>query len=334
MTGVRARPSAISEAPADLRLVAVRTLWIDRTSKQVLDSLTAEGIETVLLKGPTTARWLYRPGERNYLDLDVLIDAVDTARVDRVLRESGYRDTRKGARPDELDDHAWNYRRLPGGDPRPGVEIDLHYTLPGAKAPASTVWAELSRSSTPFPLCGGVVTALDEVGRALVLVLHAARDARRKQQSFEDLRRLVEHLPDEKWVVVAGLARRIGALESFAAGLLLLDDGAERLARLGVPRPALRATMLYSRAVPITAHRVEQLATTRGVVAKTRLAARELWPTPAWLTWWAQEEGMDADARLALRVRRIAGVLRATPEAVAAWLRVRRAFRRQVRERA
>jgi hypothetical protein len=301
-------------------------MWMDRTSLQVISRLRSAGVESILLKGPSTARWLYGPGERSYVDLDVLIDRANAARADAVLRELGYVDPRDGALPEELDDHSWTYRPTGGLDGLRG-EIDLHYSLNGVPVPPLVVWEELSKHTAPLSLADGVVPALDEVGRALVLVLHAGRDVLRKRQSFEDLRRLVKALPEQTWPEVVALATRLEALEPFAVGLMLLEDGRARLARLGVPEPALITSLLYRPDVPVTAHRVQQLVSERGVRAKARLAWRELWPTEVWLRWWSEEAGFAADSLPRLRLRRMRHVVSATPAALSGWRRVRRAAR-------
>lgn len=308
------------------RDVAVRNLWMDRTSLLVISHLREAGVASVLLKGPSTAQWLYAPGERSYVDLDILIHPDDAARADAVLKELGYSDPRKGALPEELDDHSWTYRPSGGWDGRRS-EVDLHYSLNGVPVPPAQVWRELSEHTTPLSLAGGTVTALDEVGRALVLVLHAGRDVLRKRQSFEDLRRLVAALPEQAWPEVMALAARLEALEPLAVGLMLLDDGRERLTRLGVPEPTRITSLLYRPDVPVTAHRVQQLLGERNLRAKARLAWRELWPTQVWLRWWAGETGLATDSVPVLRVRRVGHVLRSTPAALSGWRLARRAAR-------
>lgn len=312
----------------DSRSIALRSLLMDRSSWRVINALMAEGIPSVLLKGPTTAQWLYEVGERGYLDLDILVRTEDAPAIDRVLHRLGYRNPRDGALPDELDDHSWTYQPMaPSADRRLLSEVDVHYTFAGVLAPAADVWNELQPHTVAFTLSGGSVSALDEVGRAVLIVLHAARDGRRKQQSFEDLKRLRGKLDGQQWRGVVALARELDALEAFAAGLMLLDDGPQRLAALGVSPPSQLQTFLYRRDVPVTSHRVEQMVHAPGVAAKAKLVARELWPTTVWLKWWAQEEGFAGDRLAMLRARRVANVVAGTPPAVAGWLRVRRAVR-------
>jgi hypothetical protein len=301
----------------------------------VLEALADAGIEAVLLKGPSTAAWLYAPGERSYVDLDVLVGEADFERLDVVLRRLGYRDPIADAAVGERNDHAVSYFPVDAARATVGAtEVDVHFTLPGTLAPPTEVFAELRRRTVAFSLAGGTVPALDHVGRALVLVLHAARDARRKPQSFEDLVRLVGALPDDAWPQAAALARRLGAEESFAAGLLLLDDGRSRLADLGLAEPTHMAALLHRPDVPFTAHRLEKLTQVPGWRPRAAMAARELWPTTDWLRWWAGEVGLPATHPTLLRARRITHVLRSAPPALRAWLRVRGEARAALTQRA
>ena len=60
-------------SPAQRRLA--RCLALDAVTSDLVDAFDAAGIDTVLLKGPATVRWLYadNPGRRLYSDIDLLV---------------------------------------------------------------------------------------------------------------------------------------------------------------------------------------------------------------------------------------------------------------------
>ena len=55
------------------RVLAVRNLAIDRLAAEVAAAFAAEGIESMVLKGPVLAEWLYQAEIRPYGDADLLV---------------------------------------------------------------------------------------------------------------------------------------------------------------------------------------------------------------------------------------------------------------------
>ena len=75
----------------DPRLAAVmRKMRMDLAIAEVVEALREAGIPCILLKGPSTARWLYDPGElRTYIDIDLLVPFPRNA-AGAVLEQLGF----------------------------------------------------------------------------------------------------------------------------------------------------------------------------------------------------------------------------------------------------
>src|SRR3954469_7156576 len=72
--------------------VAADNLRIDAATAEVVRSFSAAGIRTIVLKGPSFARWLYPPDRpRGYTDSDLLVSPADNGRAESELVELGFR---------------------------------------------------------------------------------------------------------------------------------------------------------------------------------------------------------------------------------------------------
>jgi hypothetical protein len=95
-------------------------------------------------------------------------------------------------------------------------------------------------------------------------------------------------VPRDIWEAAATLADRLGALPAFVAGLRLAPTGEAILQSLDVSAPLTVELALRGQGDLPVALGLSRLIQTRGVAAKTRLLARELWPTPAYMRVWSQ----------------------------------------------
>src|SRR5687768_3185228 len=91
-------------------LVASHNLATDALAADVYRALRAEGVPATLLKGPSIARWLYRPGERIYSDVDLLVPPEAVARAGGVLGALGFRQGHEGELIGAVR-HAYPWRR-------------------------------------------------------------------------------------------------------------------------------------------------------------------------------------------------------------------------------
>lgn len=290
-------------------------LAVDAVTAEVCAALEEAGVVSLLLKGPTIARWLYEEGSRSYTDTDLLVDPdrLDEARV--VLRRLGF---------------------VPafGTIPHPGMEsppsapwvrgpfaVDLHETLPGAEVPRQQVWEVMRDGSVDLEVGGRRVRALGEAQRLAHVALHAAHHGPHTPQPMNDLVRALARVGHDTWIQAGETALAVGAAEAFWHGLALSDEGRSLTGRLGLdaPRAASRALMELD-GVPVAAG-LERLRRTHGVRPRVRLLAAEVLPAPEFMRWWSPLARRSRRGLIAAYVWRIFYLALRTPAGVRSWLR-------------
>ena len=278
-------PSIAMPIPAAMR-AAVRSMSVDRAVVEVIPRLRDAGIPSILLKGASHARWLYDdPDERTYTDCDLLVPPRDATAAESVLAGVGF--VRRGFESVVRDRPRYGFPLWRADN----VSVDLHTTFLGIKAPPERVWDTLEARTQDMPLAGGQVPVLDPVARALVLVLHAAKDGGRREgrgsKAIRDLELAVDRIPVEDWRRTAELATQLDALEAFAAGLRRIEAGrllAEELEltdRMS-PEVAIRLQQPPPLAVGVD-WMMHEATPTEGI----RVAARKVWPPPAHMRAWS-----------------------------------------------
>src|ERR1700684_892861 len=65
------------------------TVEVDALTAEVAGAFSREGIETIVLKGPVLAKWLYPSEARPYTDSDLIVAPEDGARAVRALERLG-----------------------------------------------------------------------------------------------------------------------------------------------------------------------------------------------------------------------------------------------------
>jgi hypothetical protein len=261
---------------ADLAAIA-QAVRIDAMTADVVTALRAAGVEPVLLKGPVIAERLYAGRGRGYVDADLLVAPRDHERAEGVLGRLGFeRQAREWEDPDRME-HDAPWRR-----PQDAMAIDLHRTLPGARAVSpQELWRRIEPHLTPWtiPDARVPVRVLDDPGLALLVALHAAHHLREgvdARRPLADVSRAVERLPVADWEAAARLAAALRSGAEMARGLHAAPGGAELAARLALPAPATGHEGAFG---------FERLARTRGTLARARVLARALAPPPSYLRW-------------------------------------------------
>jgi Uncharacterised nucleotidyltransferase len=202
---------------------------IDATAVEVARALAGAGIQSILLKGPSIARWLYSAKEeRPYFDCDVLVPPDDVAAAEAVLTALGYKPYSKQSEWDRPQHGmAWV------SDSHLSI-VDLHRTLGEATADPATVWEVLSQETEWMDLNEERVRILNEPARTLHVAAHLAQHGVSSPPAMEDLRRAIAAMSLDVWRRAAAIGASIGALDELVYGLSLVDEGAPLLHQLGL----------------------------------------------------------------------------------------------------
>jgi Uncharacterised nucleotidyltransferase/Transglutaminase-like superfamily len=259
---------------------AMRTLRIDAATGEVVGVLRAAGVPSILLKGPSVARWIYDKESRPYGDCDLLVRRSDLEVAEQSLRTLGFERGGLYSVPGDWPRHAVVYQR---GD----VTIDLHQTLLGVRADADRLWGALAPHREPMRIAGAGVDVLDAAGRAFVLALHSAKDGGRSEKPRRDLERALDVLPLELWEEAAGIAAEVGAVEAFAAGLRRCPAGREVAGLLGLSSHVSREIALRRETPAALSAGVDWLLRSKGFRVKVELVARKMVPPPEFLRAWS-----------------------------------------------
>lgn len=257
----------------------LRNLLIDRVTVDVCRALAADGIPSIILKGPAIANWLYRADEvRAYGDSDLLIPHGEWEHAGRVLEGMGFRNYLASMAHPRMESYA--------SDPwfREGEDIDLHSTIYGVGLRPEAVWNVMSARTVPMSIGGADLPVLDEPTRAMHVALHAAQHQDGK--AILDLGKAVAQLPHELWWRAADVAAGLDALPAFVAGLRLEPDGLALVQRMGLSQVRSAHTDLRAAQVPL-AESLNELIETPGAAAKLRIARAELFPKPRFMRWWS-----------------------------------------------
>jgi hypothetical protein len=277
------------------------------------------GIEAILLKGPTLARWLYdHVSMRPYVDSDLLVPPGEIGRAEEILGSLGFEHAPLDDIPHDLPWHAHAWVRG-----RDGASLDLHRTLIGPAAEPGVVWSVLSGQTERMEVAGTEVNVLVKPARALHVALHAAQDGG-LAKPLEDLRRAVDRLPVAGWEEARALAERLQATPALAAGLRLLPAGEVLAEQLGLPVDGPTSVRLRASGAPRSALSLEWLARTPGVRGKALYATRKLFPPAEFMRAWSP---LASRGRLGLSVSyvwRLRWLLGAAGPAIRTWWRARR----------
>jgi hypothetical protein len=301
---------------AELQL-ALWSQYVDKVAVSVTEEFAARGVETILLKGPAIATWLYCDGTpRPYGDADVMVSPADWPAAESILSELGFR---KELAPldhpgmGSFASEAWI---------RGSENVDLHCTLWGLGATPEAVWAALAPLTERIELRGREVRTLGLEARALLLATHAAKHG--DGWAVGDLERGVRMLPFDLWCRAAVLASELDAVPAFVAGMRLVAGGREIVQEIGFADGPLAEASLRAWRVPM-ALGIEELSKTPGLLAKLRFVLRELFPTPAFMRWWTPLARRGSVGLSAAYVWRLVWVFRYAVPAFRAWRRAQAA---------
>jgi hypothetical protein len=260
-----------------------RNFAVDALTAEVASAFASEGIDTVVLKGPALARWLY-PGEvRPYVDSDLMVAPENRACAVSVLERLGF-----------AEHCAWMPTPLsqdPGGtafNRRGGGMVDLHCQLPGLDGDPGAIWGLLAASAARQVIGGVELWVPDRDTVLLHVVLHAAHHANQVDgKPLEDLRRALALVDEAEWSRALELARAYQGVQAFVAGLRLLPDGEVLALRLGIGEVRSFQHEIRRKDNVIAEELYALLSADTGIGQKLVIAASDIFPRPDYMRWWS-----------------------------------------------
>jgi hypothetical protein len=300
-------------------------LRIDSATAEIARSLAGAGVDSLVLKGPAIASWLYSEAEpRYYLDSDLLVRPAHLAQAESVFKRLGFAKRFDDSRmPDWWREHASEWRR--GAD---GVLVDVHRTLPGVGIGDEQAWGLLSAQTCSITVAGESVPTLALPARTLHIALHAGHHGVAWAKPLADLERAIHSVEEVIWRDAAVLADRLEATQSFAVGLGLTPAGEALAGRLGLLPVRSVVAVLHASSPPPVALGIDQLARARNTRERMAIVSRKLLPPVDFIRHW-QPKGTDTRRGLALAyARRPLWIMRNLPRAAKAWWRARHQVRR------
>jgi Uncharacterised nucleotidyltransferase len=262
------------------RLLAVRNLAIDRLAAEIAGEFAAVGIESVVLKGPVLAAWLY-PGEvRPYGDADLLVPPGSWDAAVAVLERLGFADRLGPLAHPRMESFAST--AFIRGE-RDEDNLDLHCALHGLEADPARVWSGFAAVQE---IGGAELRVPGRPALALHVALHAAHHTEPKP--VEDLRRALALGDEELWAQARELARELDGEPAFASGLRRLPAGEELARRLAIGDEvrSVRHEIRHER-VPLAEGIDGLLAPDQSFSERARTVAGEVFPRPDFLRWWS-----------------------------------------------
>lgn len=325
MLGARLASRHVTEVPVLGEPVAwaVRCLVIDQVTAEVVGALAGAGIDSLLLKGPSLAAWLYPEGGRSYVDTDLLVPPASFLPAQEVLVGLGFADTERGFSRHERASHAATYERAaPGGLT---CWVDLHQSLSALRSDPQEVWETLASGSEEMVVGGRRLRVLGRTGLALHVALHAAHHGLVDgERPLEDLRRALGVVSLTQWAESAALATRLGAEDAFGVGLRLLPEGQELSTALGLASSARPAVRLAAGRRPRGADALATVAEAPSLWEGLARASRVLIPSRASVR---RSRPVARRGRIGLVVGYVSRLGRMAVElgpALLAWVRARR----------
>ena len=294
------------------------TLAVDAETVRVVTALQAGGVRPLLLRGAAYIQFLrYAPGERMYVDSDLLITRSDFHRAEQVLLGLGYHESEIEAafaqgRPRHA--HTWM---------GPRGTVDLHRTIVGVEAEPERVWELLSSDTNTITLLERDVEVLAETANLLVLSLHAAQHPGDTQISL-DLTRAVTQFDLASWHEAAELSSRLGAEASFGAGLRTTPDGAELARRLELPEQPLPHRHNRGSGAFHLAQGAIWISNQQGWTARLRFLRRKIVPPAARMRTESRLARRGAVGLALAHARRWIALSQHAPQALRALVRLRR----------
>jgi len=269
--------------PGRALLNAARALGCDRVSAEVVGAFQDAGIPSILLKGPSIARWLYPSGGRSYADTDLLVPACEFSRAGAMLNSLGFFEVVEGLHAFEQSVKAeigFARRRELGRGP--DDVVDLHRNLPMLPTPEEVLWEAFSAGTETIGVGDVQVCVLGRTALALHVVVHAVQHGFQWHTS-EDLRRAIRVMSVDDWRPVADLAARLGIEGILGLGLRLQAGGAGIADSLALPYLSPADPWSWMLSAPRGSASLTEFSSAPTLRVKAQRIRSKLLPSPAWI---------------------------------------------------
>jgi Uncharacterised nucleotidyltransferase len=297
------------------------TVEVDAVTVEVVGAFAGEGIDTVVLKGPVLAWWLY-PGEvRPYVDSDLLVAPDDRARAVGVLERLGFAEHCAWMpTPLSLDPGGTAFNRPGGGT------VDLHCQLPGLDGDPDAIWSRVAASAQRQVIAGVELRVPDRDTVLLHVALHAAHHANMVGGNpLEDLRRAFAVVEEAGWLRALALARAYEGVAAFAAGLRLLPEGEDLACRLGLGEVRSLQYEIRREDNVIAEELYALLSADVGIRRKLVIAASDIFPLPDYMRWWSPLARRGKLGLAGAYLWRVIWIIGQAPRAIGTLWRIQRA---------
>jgi Uncharacterised nucleotidyltransferase len=298
-----------------------RNFAVDALTAEVAGAFGCEEIETLVLKGPVLARWLYPSQVRPYVDCDLMVAPGSRARAVGVLERLGFTEHCPWMPTPLSLDHGGTAFNRPGQ----GM-VDLHCRLPGLYGDPDVIWSRLAASAERQVIAGLELRVPDHETVLLHVVLHAAHHANVVDgKPLEDLRQALARVEESEWERVLGLACAYRGVPAFSAGLRLLPEGEDLALRLGLGEVRSFQHEIRREDNVIAEELYALLSVDTGIRRKLVVAASDFLPRPDYMRWWSP---LARRGRLGLAFAylwRVIWVIGQAPAAIHTLWRIRRA---------
>ena len=204
-----------------LRETISRQMLLTNALARAVESLQAEGVPAVAVKGPVLAKQLYGDRAlREYMDLDILVRREMVTRARSILEMQGYVSDLEMERPESsLMGSLSQQISLHNSS---GIAIDLHWSLHSMRFPNPVPTTRLWEGLDTVTLGETPVRTLGQEDLLLYLCSHGARHQWRRLCWLVDLARWLRLNSSVKWEIVEERARSTHCERMIAVGLELV----------------------------------------------------------------------------------------------------------------
>lgn len=180
----RLDPGVVEQAEVQQMDVAALSVRLEQSLLQVATVLEDAGVTFAVLKGLATAHIDYEdPGQRQFGDVDLLVDPDELRAAREALERKGWRQAYPLPRHHEPFTHAVTFSGV-------GIaEIDMHQRIGHRALGLRIPTAELLETRTPFTIARHSLWALSDVDRLIHACIHAvaSRGQYRRLSSVADV---------------------------------------------------------------------------------------------------------------------------------------------------